>query len=170
MLFLGLCISGASLQAAENTQTISVDNSQAMMCTMQYAPVCGVDGNTYGNSCMAWKVGIAYEWECEVGDTDISPKPKLSENDQGFYNTIQTRLSNRYQIIIAESIWAYQLRLAQYSTEKQIKINKRIIIRVEDKISELLMQYPQDTALPESANNKYLAYSLLKFELMLLEF
>gem|GEM_PF-6120199 len=32
------------------------------------------------------------------------------------------------------------------------------------------MQYPQDIALPESANNKYLAYSLLKFELMLLEF
>ena len=40
------------------------------------------------------------------------------------------------------------------------------IEKIESKISYMLMQYPQDIALPKSINNKYLSYSLLKFKLM----
>jgi len=38
------------------------------MCTMQYDPVCGVDGVTYGNACSAGKTEIAYAGECALPD------------------------------------------------------------------------------------------------------
>lgn len=47
------------------TPITAVPVEEPMMCTMQYAPVCGINGTTYGNSCSAGKNAVAYEGECE---------------------------------------------------------------------------------------------------------
>jgi hypothetical protein len=49
--------------AADQTGTCALP---AQFCTREYAPVCGCDGRTYGNSCEATanRVSVAYRGEC----------------------------------------------------------------------------------------------------------
>ena len=50
------------------------DDSETVFCTMEYAPVCGINGRTFSNRCMAQISGIrvVYEGECRPEDQNQS--------------------------------------------------------------------------------------------------
>ncbi len=116
-----------------------------------------------------WSAG--YSWSETKKECIRSwEEKKLSKNDESFYNSIKNRLGNNYQVAVNKTTIKYIKKLYKYSDIKKERINNKLINLLDINISKLLLQYPQDIALPENINNIYLTLELFKFELMQLNF
>lgn len=91
------------------------------MCTMQYAPVCWVDGVTYWNSCMAGKKAVAYEGECK------------SMIDASLYSALESNTSQITKInMVLEKMSDARLQLA--INRADVLIANTRLLRISEKL------------------------------------
>lgn len=65
-----LLLASVALLGLGASQSVS---AAEMMCTMDYRPMCGVDGKTYGNACGAASAGVAVAYEGECAPLSVMP-------------------------------------------------------------------------------------------------
>lgn len=101
---------------------------QPTMCTMQYEPVCGINGVTYGNSCMAQGAEIAYAGECSaMVDSDLLTK--LNSNTV-YVAKVET---------ILESVETSRLETAVTTANKLIENTKLLKIVQELQVERITL-------------------------------
>ena len=124
-------------------------------CTLQYAPVCGVNEKTYGNMCMlnAEHVAVKHQGECK---TEIIPiESELAKE----YDKIQESIS-----LVSKDIYN-----GMYNGDHSLDDAVSILENGKDDLTELLQQYdsiPDDQKTDRQIGMKFMTLGKMGFASM----
>lgn len=98
----------------------------------------------------------------------LSGSEKLTKNDQYLYEDLRYRLDARLQKQVTIAIDRYKVRIAQMDKIQANILTDGIIKKLDAVLYKIRAKQPLDKNREKVATDKYLAYMLVKFELLLL--
>lgn len=93
----------------------------------------------------------------------------LSKNEQLFREDIQYRLPTKPLTQINNVITNYKAKIATMNKTDANRLTDSILKKIDSILYKMSAAQPLDKSLSQKADSKYLTYTLLKFELMLLK-
>jgi hypothetical protein len=90
---------------------------------------------------------------------------KVSDNDMNLYKHIKKTLDKKYLKLEQKFIKNIEAKTSKMSETVRRNYLESYADKIDELTSKFLMQYPQDIALPEKANNIYLTLELLEQEI-----
>jgi hypothetical protein len=119
----------------------------------------------WDNVCLEW---AEYTW-AESKNMCLKPGQEklLSDNDWSFYNSIQTQLNDSQKGKVTTIMSKFHTLLEKFSEKKAKRLQDRFAKIIEMKISDILLKYPQDIAIPAKTDALYKTLSFLKFQVIL---
>ena len=78
--------------------------AKPVACTLEWAPMCGVDGVTYGNSCMlnAADVKLSHKGECSIDDPIVKPRVEPTVKEISVHSSIMPSLATVGDVLSLE--------------------------------------------------------------------
>lgn len=116
------------------------ESEQPVMCTMQYDPVCGVNGTTYGNTCMAGWNPIAYQGECSSEERIDILEKNMSENILLLINQNIEKYEEKIDDLDAEAQYDTHISVIEKITLAKENIIQKYATSGEIKIMEQLLE------------------------------
>lgn len=144
------CVKPESASKLENRGWSTIP--PVIACTLQYAPVCGVNEKTYGNMCMlnAEHVAIKHQGECK--SMIIPTESELTKE----YDKVQQDISS-----ISKDIYN-----GMYNGDQRLDDAISILEDSKDKLVELLQQYdsiPDDQKIDRQIGMKFMTLGKMGF-------
>ncbi len=122
------------------------------------------DGKVFAGTKIWYPNDFEPEWQCEsyVSDNIIG----WSQSDKNEFNTLLERTSDSDKAIIAGWVQKVENILMEYPESKREMLEAQILESIDTAIFELIVKYPQDIALPDSASRIYNILRLFRYAIV----